>query len=37
MMGMEDVEFLAEPNEDGMCQRVELNAMSSPPLETAII
>jgi hypothetical protein len=21
----------------GMCQRIELNAMSSPPLETAII
>jgi hypothetical protein len=28
----EEIAFLAEPDDDGMCQRVELNAMTSPQL-----
>jgi hypothetical protein len=28
----EEIEFLATPDDDGMCQRIELNAMTSPQL-----
>ena len=32
----DEIAFLAEPDDDGMCQRVELNAMTSPQLVASV-